>query len=308
VSEKKFPGIDEFTTHRIRKDAKGNGQRSDFELTSEVRQLQDTDPYHIAKEIVGREPTDGAHLGAIHMQMAMSRARLEVLGDLHKGTSAAAAESFLAELGLRCALKEPTGYKDGSFQIWAQPLTGVVVAGTLYPSHAELHIHCQWSPWVDTMTEKEEANLTASVSAIFGQSTSYSFFNPERPHLNHSTLHYARSYESELTPEEMVAWDASYTAIPDWVLRERGHWFLNISAGVEAGLWAPLASLERRQGKFMPTWAVCLNAGFMAEDCLGKKDERARRFEACPDWFKAIISEAWESSLQNAANRSAPGI
>lgn len=308
MSDRKFPGIDEFKSHRIRKDAKGNGQRSDFELTSEVRLIQQTDPYHMAKKTVGREPTDGEHLGAIHMQMAMSRARLEVLGDLHKGTSAAAAESFMTELGLRCAFKEPTGFMDGSFQIWAQPLTGVVVAGTLYPSRAELHIHCQWSPWVDTMTEQEEANLTASVSAIFGQFASYSFFNPDRPHLNHSTLHYARSYESELTPEEKAAWDASYTAIPDWVLRERGHWFLNISGGLEAGLWAPLASLERRQGKFKTKWSGNLNAGFMAEDCLGKKDERERRFEACPDWFKAIISEAWEYSLQDTASENAPGI
>jgi hypothetical protein len=37
LSEKKFPGIDEFTSHRIRKDAKGDGKRSDFELTAEVQ-------------------------------------------------------------------------------------------------------------------------------------------------------------------------------------------------------------------------------------------------------------------------------
>jgi hypothetical protein len=307
VSDKKFPGIDEFTSHRIRKDAKGDGHRSDFELVSEVRFLQQTDPYQIAKETVSREPTDGEHLGSVLMQMAMSRARLEALGDLHKGATAAVAESFLAELGLRCALKEPTGSMDGSFQIWAQPLTGVVVAGTLYPSRTELHTHCQWSPWVETMTEGEEADLTTTVSAIFGQSASYSFFNPDRPHLNHSALHYARSYEAELTPEEKVAWDASYAAIPDWVLRERGHWFLNISAGLEAGLWAPLASLERRQGKFLPRWSGNAKAGFMAEDCLGKEDCE-RRFDACPEWFKDIIAAAWDYALQDKVTTNTPGI
>lgn len=306
MSSKSFPGIDEFTSHRIVKDAQGDGKRSDFELSAEVRVLQSTDPYSLVRETLGREPTDGEHLGAIHMQMAMSRARLETLGDMHQGMSADAAEAFLTELGMRCALKEPAPMK-GSYQIWAQPLTGVVVAGTLYPARTLLHAYLQWSPWLESMTEKEEAELTSSVRAIFGNSAGYAFCNPDRPHLQHGSLHYPSCY-TDITPEERSSWEASYDAIPDRILRERGHWVLNVTAGIAAGLWAPLASLERRAGKFMPVWSACLNTAFMAEGVLGQERERERRFDACPDWLKTIIGAGWAFSLQNREASVAPGL
>lgn len=303
MSNQKFPGIDEFTSHRIRKDAQGDGNRSDSELTAEVRLLQDTNPHEIAKRGSGDAPSDAEYLAAIQMQSAMTKARLEVLGDLHTGKSSDDAEGFLKELGLRRALKEPLE-RDASFQIWAQPSTGVVVAGTLYPHRTELKIFCQWSPWLDSMTEKEEASLQESVDRIFGHSASFSFSNPERPHLNHSTLHYRGSYEDELTAEENAAWEASFSAIPGWLLRERGHWILSISAGIDAGLWAPLVTLERR-GKYMPVWSSCLDTSLMAEDCLGLESERDRRFEACPDWFQSIIANGWDYSIQEKAKMEA---
>ncbi|MBY3158371.1 hypothetical protein HFO56_39415 [Rhizobium laguerreae] len=303
MTDKRFPGVDEFTSHRIRKDAQGDGSRSDFELTAEVRNLQEADPYEIAKSSSGDAPSDGEYLAAIQMQSAMTRARLDVLGDLHKGKSAEETEGFLTELGMRRTLKEQ-GDRDASYQIWAQPLTGVVAAGMLYPHRTELQIYCQWSPWLDSMTEKEEAALQDTVSRIFAHTATYSFSNPDRPHLNHSTLHYRGSYEDDLTAEEQEAWEASFNAIPEWLLRERGHWLLSISAGIDAGLWAPLVTLERR-GKFMPVWSSCLDTALMAEGCLGQETERERRFEACPDWFQEIIANGWEYSIQDKAERNA---
>lgn len=118
-----------------------------------------------------------------------------------------------------------------------------------------LHCYMQFSLNQPSMSEAEEARLNSWVSGLFGGSASTSWFNPARPHLNHSDLHYPRSYP-EATAAELAAWQADYSAMPDWLAAERGKWVMIADGRLNAGLCSLMDTLDRRQVAYRIPWEV----------------------------------------------------
>lgn len=100
MSKTKLPGVDEFTSHRIRREVKDRHPDprttiGELSLVHEVRSIQSQDPIAVVEEAKGERATDGEALAAVMYQRALVQSGLEHLGDLHPGMSAPEAESLL---------------------------------------------------------------------------------------------------------------------------------------------------------------------------------------------------------------------
>jgi hypothetical protein len=309
MSKTKFPGIDEFTSQRIRRDMKDRHPHprtpvGELSLVHEIRSIQAEDPIAVVEEAKGDRATDGEALAAVMYQRALVQSGLSHLGDFHQGMSAPEAESWLLQLGFKRVFQKR---KSGSWthQAWADPITGMVVAGDFGEGRTSVVCFVQFSPDLPGMTEKEEADWNIVVSRLFGGFASMSWFNPKRPHLNHSELHYPRSYP-EVADAERLAWSNDFDAMPTEVVKERGQWVMVADSSPDAGLYSLMASLHRRNVRFSNPWEPVPRQEFTFTrifDC--KEDEIEENVQSSPTWFQVICKAALERVLADSAPKAA---
>lgn len=297
MSKKPFEGIDEFTSHRIRKDVGRNSALLDAGLSREVviaaetRLLASVDPMAVAAQCENTtDPSMGSHLHAIRMKKAMLAARLEGLGDLRDGMTPEEVLSWMEKTSFVPAHVESIDGGRGIFAVWGDPETGIVVYGQVYEyGRLELTMSCQWSPNLDSMTETEESRLNLRLQNILGRDQlTHSWFNPARPHLNHSTLHYARSYP-DIAGEEKLAWEEDYRKVPPSILKERGKWVALLSWPVRIGIATPLDALVSMGGLFQPRWHPNDESADQAKAVFA----RGHRPETAADWLREIVMDAY---------------
>lgn len=310
MSKTKLPGVDEFTSHRIRREVKDRHPDprttiGELSLVHEVRSIQSQDPIAVVEEAKGERATDGEALAAVMYQRALVQSGLEHLGDLHRGMSALEAESLLQQLGFKRVFhKETSG--SWTHQAWADPITGSVVAGDFGDGRTSVVCFLQFSPDLPSMTEKEEGEWNALVSRLFGGMASLSWFNPKRPHLNHSELHYPRSYP-ELDEAERLAWSKDFDAMPAAIVEERGQWVMVADSSPDAGLYSLMASLHRRNVRFSNPWQPVPHQEFTFMklfDCA--EEEIEENVQATPEWFQVICKATLERVIEERNPTTSP--
>ncbi len=183
MSRKQFQGVDEFTGERIRKEVKTRHPEKqtlafEFSLVNEIRDIQSIDPIAIAETVKGEPATDGEALASILYKRAQAHARLDHLGDFHCGMAGSDVEALLRQLGFKKAFQK--GKSFGTHQAWADPLTGILVAGDFGERRTDITCYLQFSPNVPTMTEKEESEWNMLVDRIFGGFAGHSW-QPKTP-------------------------------------------------------------------------------------------------------------------------------
>lgn len=293
MSNEKFPGVDEFSSHRIRRDVKErhpdqHSLSGEAVLVHEIRGIQEADAIRVFEEIKGEPATDGEAFASVIHKRAQVHARLDHLGDFHGGMSTSESEAFLRQIGFKQVLRKEK--RSGVHQAWADPLTGIMIAGEFGGRRTDLICYFQFSPNVASMTEKEESDWNILVDRIFGGYSSHSWFNPKRPALHHGELHYARSYP-DLDAAALEAWNADFLAIPESVLSERGQWVMVVDGAPTAGLHALMATLHRREVRFEVPWHPVA-----FQECTFKKvfaceeNEIGSHFRVTPEWFQEIYA------------------
>jgi hypothetical protein len=309
MSSKKFPGVDEFTGQRIRRDVKERhpdtrSLAGEFSLVNEIRTIQSTDAIKVVEDIKGEPATDGEALASALYKRAQAHARLDHLGDYHSGMSGVDVEAFLRQIGFKQVIRKEISF--GTHQAWADPLTGILVAGEFGERRTRLTCYLQFSPNLPSMTEKEEADWNMLVERIFGGYAGHSWFNPKRPALHHGELHYARSYP-EIDDVARKAWQDDYRSVPASILAERGQWVMVVEGQPEAGLHALMATLHRRDVRFCVPWEAAHMQEFTFRkifDC--EECEIEAMFDASPSWFKGIYGEAVARIVEELRLSSAP--
>lgn len=124
MSKTKLPGVDEFTSHRVRP----RTTIGELSLVHEIRSVQSQDPIAVVEGAKGSRATDGEALSVVMYHRALVQSGLEHLGDFHQGMSAPEAENFLEQLGFKRVFhKQKRG--PWTHQAWVDPITGIAVAG-----------------------------------------------------------------------------------------------------------------------------------------------------------------------------------
>ncbi|TLX16205.1 hypothetical protein [Rhizobium sp. MHM7A] len=309
MSSKKFPGVDEFTSERIRRDVKEQHPEKqtlagEFSLVNEIRTIQARDAIKVVEDIKGERATDGEAMASMLYKRAQAHARRDHLGDYHSGLSAADAEALLRQIGFKQAYRKEKRF--GTHQAWADPLTGILVAGEFGERRTALTCYLQFSPNLPSMTEKEESEWNLLVARSFGGYAGYSWFNPKRPALHHGELHYARSYP-DVDEVSRKAWQEDYRAVPASILAERGQWVMVADGQPEAGLHALMATLHRRDVRFCVPWEAAQMQEFTYQkvfDC--EEGEVEAMFEVSPSWFKEIYRKSFARVVEDLQLKSAP--
>jgi hypothetical protein len=294
MSRNKLLGVDEFTSKRIRKDVKTRHSEKqtlagEFSLVNEIRDIQGADAISVVETVKGETATDGEALASMLYKRAQAQARLDHLGDFHSGMAGSDVEALLRQLGFKQAFQKQKSC--GTHQAWADPLTGVIVAGDFGERRTDLTCYLQFSPNVPTMTEKEESNWNMLVDRIFGGYAGHSWFNPKRPTLRHGELHYARSYPDVDQPS-LNAWQDDYRAVPASILAERGQWVMVVDGQPSAGLHALMMTLHRRDVRFCVPWEAAHMQEFTFRqvfDCA--EDQIGALFAESPCWFQDIYTQ-----------------
>lgn len=291
MSRSHFPGVDEFTGARIRKEVKTRHPEKqtlagEFSLVNELRDIQSIDPIAVVETVKGEPATDGEALASILYKRAQAHARLDHLGDFHSGMAGEDVEALLRQIGFRQALHKQKSFS--AHQAWADPLTGILVAGEFGERRTDLTCYLQFSPNVPTMTEKEESEWNMLVDRIFGGYAGHSWFNPNRPALNHGELHYAHSY-SDLDEASLKAWQDDYRSVPASVLAERGQWVMIVDGQPSAGLHALMETLHRRDVRFCVPWEAAHMQEFTFQEVFDCEQwEIEEQFSASHCWFQEI--------------------
>jgi hypothetical protein len=309
MPSKKFPGVDEFTSERVRRDVRAQHPEQqtlagEFLLVNDIRNIQGTDAVKIVEDIKGEPATGGEALASMIYKRAQVHARLDHLGDYHSCMSGADTEALLRQIGFKQVNRKDRSF--GTHQAWADPLTGILVAGEFGDRRTGLTCYLQFSPNLPSMDEEEEADWNMLVERIFGGYAGYLWFNPHRPALHHGELHYARSYP-DVDEVSLKAWQDDYRAVPASILIERGQWVMVADGRPEAGLHALMATLHRRDVRFCVPWEAAHMQDFTFRkvfDC--EEDEFEAMFDASPSWFKDIYGKSFARVVEDLQAESAP--
>jgi hypothetical protein len=175
----------------------------------------------------------------------------------------------------------------------------MAVAGDFGDGRTIIDCFLQFSPNLQRMSEKEEAEWNALVSKLFGGFAGLSWFNPKRPHLHHGELHYPRSYP-EIDESTLRAWAKDFNLIPEEIATERGQWVIVADGRPEAGLYSLLATLHRRTVRFSNPWEPVPHQEFTFMklfDCT--EEEIEDNVLASPEWFQVICKAAESRILED---------
>lgn len=309
MSRNKLPGVDEFTSKRIRKDVKTRHSEKqtlagEFSLVNEIRDIQGADAISVIETLKGEPATDGEALASVLYKRAQAHARLDHLGDFHSGMAGSDVEALLRQIGFKKAFQKVKSF--GTHQAWADPLTGIIVAGDFGERRTDLTCYLQFSPNVPSMTEKEESEWNMLVDRIFGGYAGHFWFNPRRPALQHGELHYARSYP-DVDEASLKAWQDDYRSVPAPILVERGQWVMIVDGQPSAGIHALMTTLHRRDVRFCVPWETAHMQEFTFRkvfNCEGQEIEAM--FAASPTWFQDIYKNSVARVREELQARSAP--
>lgn len=299
----KLPGVDEFTSHLIKKSAEERSPLQDAGVDfvtakdSEIKDLQGVDPYEVAKDMAGGEPSLGEELRSAAWHRGMINERLKAVGDVHDRMSRDEVVACLQEGGFQLGVSEPSSFEgEDRFEAWGDPRTGAVVSGAVYErgSHG-FKMYVQWCQDLDHMNEREEVEVCTRVDRVFGGTVGRGFTNPLRPDLHHGALHHHQNY-ADITDAEREVWSKDYNGMPERIARERGKsWAHCITADVRGGVFIRLRGLDRLEGRFEQPWVGGFDGKFLIEDAIGDyrdKEALVRRLASAESWFREMVSPA----------------